>query len=73
MIKLSENSEVRVKWAAPNLVQYEVNGERLLITKKDLLSIFLEIKDFMNFYNDDFSPANINKVLREYENDSTME
>jgi hypothetical protein len=73
MVKLSDDSEIRVKWAAANLVQFEVNREKLLITKKDLLSMFLEIKDFMNFYNNDFSPANINKVLEDYKDDSSVD
>lgn len=73
MLKLSDNSDFRVKWAAPNLVQLDLHGKRCVISKKDLLLIFKEIGEFMNFYKADFSPSNINKPLGDYVDDISLD
>lgn len=65
------NLEFRIKWAAhslPMLVFSEPGKDnnddvRIIMNKRDLHNIRREISEFIKFYEEDFSPENLDRSL----------
>lgn len=63
------NLEFRVKWAASSLpvLMFSEPGKdddvRIIMNKRDLHNIRREISDFIKFYEEDFSPENLDRSL----------
>lgn len=53
--------KVHVKWIGPNdpMIRIVRNDARLYLTKRELLELRQEIKEFINFYSEDFSEDRI--------------
>lgn len=63
------NLEFRVRWAAHSLpvLIFSTPGEeedtRIIMNKRDLHNIRREISEFIKFYEEDFSPENLDRSL----------
>jgi len=59
--------ECRVKWAAGTLPMLQFTGGdtdvRIVMNKRDLHNIKREILEFIKFYEEDFTPENIDKSI----------
>lgn len=53
-----------IKWIGPNdpMIIIKRNDARLYLTKKELFELQNEIKDFIDFYKEDFSLGKINNT-----------
>ena len=68
-----ENKLVRIKWIGPNdpRVTIERNDASLYLRKRELVALMEEIKDFVDFYKDDFGPERIDIETPDTEEDFT--
>jgi hypothetical protein len=61
--------ECRVRWAAATLPILQFSNEtdgtdiRIVMNKRDLHNIKREILEFIKFYEEDFTPENIDKSI----------
>ena len=66
-----------VKWMAhsiPMLVFYHADGTdtRIAMNKRDLQKVGKELYEFIKFYEEDFSPKNIDKSLTQQDFEDDM-
>jgi hypothetical protein len=52
---------VSVKWAGPNTPFISLNGsdERLYLSKEELVALYIELNDFIEFYKENFTADRI--------------
>ena len=55
---------VRIKWAGPNTPYFEIerDGQRVYLTKRELVSVREATKMFLNAYPEDFADGVIDNV-----------
>lgn len=58
---MSANTGWRVKWAGPNtaLLISKQDGQRIYMTKKELIKLKAELNEFTDYYPEDFGPDRI--------------